>query len=121
MDTTGNQSKVSSIIQKWSKSRTDNLQCILITSWSPQHKWDECCGIAKGCKCEHRELKMVAEYIAHMVQKHEQQDESGKQLRQTPSTQHCHGYQQPRNLQKPVIQNVAMYSNKFVKQDCVWL
>lgn len=64
------QSKVCLTIQQRSKSRKENLQCILITSWSPQHKWDECCGIAKGCKYEHRELEIVAEYIAHMVQKY---------------------------------------------------
>lgn len=113
--------KVSLTIQQWSKSRTENLQCILITSWSPQHKWDECSGTAKGCQCEYCELEIVAEYIANMVQKHEQQDESSKQLRHTPSTQHRHGYQQLRNLQKPVIQNEATYSIRFVKQDCVWL
>ena len=115
------QIEVSLTIQQWSKSRTENLQCILITSWSPQHKRDECSGIAKGCKCEHRELEIVAEYIAHMVQKHEQQDESSKQLCHTPSTQHCHGYQQLQNLQKTVIQNETTHSVRFVKQECVWL
>jgi hypothetical protein len=45
-----------------------------------------------------------------MVQKYEQQDGSSNQLRHTPSTQYCHGYQQLRNLQKPNIQNKAKYS-----------
>lgn len=54
----------------WPNSRKENLQCILVTSWLPQHKWDERCGIAEGRKCEDRELEIVAKHIAHMVEKY---------------------------------------------------
>jgi hypothetical protein len=55
-----------------SKSRKENSLGILVASWSPQHKGDEYRSSGKAPNHEQYELKIVPEYIAHMVQKHKQ-------------------------------------------------